>query len=62
MKRWLPGTQAGAVREKHLQVDLDEFAFRYNRRNTVGVGGIAARVIEQFIAGRSRTLHWPCVT
>jgi len=46
LKRWLLGTHAGAVREKHLQAYLDEFAFRYNWRNTIGVGRIAARVIK----------------
>jgi len=50
LKRWLLGTHAGAVREKHLQAYLDEFAFRYNRRKTAGVGRIAARVIEQLVA------------
>jgi transposase-like protein len=29
LKRWLLGTHAGAVREKHLQAYLDEFAFRW---------------------------------
>ena len=50
LKRWLLGTHAGAVRPKHLQAYLDEFAFRHNRRKTVGVGRIAARVIEQLVA------------
>ena len=49
LKRWLLGTHAGAVRDKHLQAYLDEFAFRYNRRKTKGVGRIAARVIEQLV-------------
>ena len=34
LKRWLLGTHAGAVRPKHLQAYLDEFAFRFNRRKT----------------------------
>ena len=50
LKRWLLGTHAGAVRDKHLQAYLDEFAFRHNRRKTKGVGRIAARVIEQLVA------------
>jgi hypothetical protein len=50
LKRWLLGTQAGAVRPKHLHAYLDEFAFRHNRRKTNGVGRIAARVIEQLVA------------
>ena len=36
LKRWLLGTHAGAVRDKHLQAYLDEFAFRHNRRKTNG--------------------------
>ena len=50
LKRWLLGTHAGAVRAKHLQAYLDEFAFRHNRRKTNGVGRIAARVIENLVA------------
>jgi len=50
LKRWLLGTHAGAVKSKHLQAYLDEFAFRFNRRKTNGVGRIAARTIEQLVA------------
>jgi Zn ribbon nucleic-acid-binding protein/transposase-like protein len=50
LKRWLLGTHAGAVSDKHLQAYLDEFAFRHNRRKTHGVARIAARVIEQLVA------------
>ena len=57
LKRWLLGTHAGAVREKHLQAYLDEFAFRYNRRKTAGVGRIAARVIEQLVAHEPLTMR-----
>jgi Zn ribbon nucleic-acid-binding protein/transposase-like protein len=49
LKRWLLGTHAGAVRDKHLQSYLDEFAFRHNRRKTNGVARIAARVIENLV-------------
>ena len=56
-KRWLLGTHAGAVREKHLQAYLDEFAFRYNRRKTAGVGRIAARVIEQLVVRQPLPMH-----
>ena len=50
LKRWLLGTHAGAVSDKHLQAYLDEFAFRHNRRKTNGVGRIAARVIAHLVA------------
>ena len=49
LKRWLLGTHAGAVGDKHLQAYLDEFAFRHNRRKTKGVGRIAARVIQTLV-------------
>ena len=49
LKRWLIGTHAGAVSDKHLQAYLDEFAFRHNRRKTNGVARIAARVFEQLL-------------
>ena len=57
LKRWLLGTHAGAVRPKHLQAYLDEFAFRHNRRKTNGVGRIAARVIEQLVARPPLTMR-----
>jgi Zn ribbon nucleic-acid-binding protein len=57
LKRWLLGTHAGAVKPKHLQAYLDEFAFRHNRRKTNGVGRIAARVIEQLVASAPRTMR-----
>jgi Zn ribbon nucleic-acid-binding protein len=57
VKRWLLGTHAGAVKPKHLQAYLDEFAFRHNRRKTNGVGRIAARVIERLVAHPPRTMR-----
>lgn len=36
LKAWLNGTHHGAMRAKHLQAYLDEFAFRYNRRRNRG--------------------------
>ena len=57
LKRWLIGTHAGAVRPKHLQAYLDEFAFRHNRRKTNGVARIAARVIEQLVARPPKTMR-----
>jgi transposase-like protein len=57
LKRWLLGTHAGAVRPKHLQAYLDEYAFRHNRRKTNGVGRIAARVIEQLVARQPLTMR-----
>ena len=33
LKRWLMGTHQGAVKQKQLDYYLDEFTFRFNRRN-----------------------------
>lgn len=44
-KRIWIGTYHGAPRDKHIQAYLDEFEFRHNRRHTVGVGRIVARVL-----------------
>ena len=57
LKRWLLGTHAGAVSDKHLQAYLDEFAFRHNRRKTNGVSRIAARVIESLVARPPMTMR-----
>ena len=57
LKRWLLGTHAGAVGDKHLQAYLDEYVFRHNRRKTNGVGRIAARVIEQLVARQPLTMR-----
>ena len=57
LKRWLLGTHAGAVKPKHLQAYLDEFAFRHNRRKTRGVTRIAARVIEQLVVRPPLTMR-----
>jgi transposase-like protein/Zn ribbon nucleic-acid-binding protein len=57
LKRWLLGTHAGAVKPKHLQAYLDEFAFRHNRRKTKGVGRIAARTLAQLVVSAPMTMR-----
>ena len=57
LKRWLLGTHAGAVKPKHLQAYLDEFAFRPNRRKTSGVTRIEARVIQQLVVRPPLTMR-----
>ena len=54
LKRWLLGTHAGAVKAKHLQAYLDEFAFRFNRRKTNGVG--ASRPAPSSSSSHARSL------
>ena len=38
LKRWLLGTNQGAVSQKHLDYYLDEFTFRFNRRRSKSRG------------------------
>jgi transposase-like protein/ribosomal protein L37AE/L43A len=55
IKRWWLGTHHGAIRKHHVQPYLDEFAFRYNRHKTIGVGRIVARVLERVVANGPTT-------
>jgi transposase-like protein len=45
-KRWLLGTHQGAVEAAHLQGYLNEFVFRFNRRNSRSRGLLFYRVLE----------------
>jgi len=47
LKRWLLGTHQGAVRAHQLDFYLDEFAFRFNRRNSRQRGLLFHRLLEQ---------------
>jgi transposase-like protein len=49
-KRWLLGTHHGAVGRKHLPAYLDEFVFRFNRRNAKSISHRFARVVEHAVA------------
>ena len=49
LKRWLLGTHQGAVSEKHLQYYLDEFTFRFNRKNSAKRGLLFYRLLEQAV-------------
>ncbi len=52
-KRLWIGTYHGTPSRNHLQAYLDEFVFRFNRRNTNGPGRIACRVLQNLVsAGR----------
>lgn len=46
LKRWLLGTHQGAVDPAHLQAYLDEFTFRFNRRNSRRPGLLFYRLLE----------------
>ena len=50
LKRWLLGTHQGAVEADHLQGYLDEYAFRFNRRQAEFRGLLFRRLLEQAVA------------
>ena len=50
LKRWLLGTHQGLVSREHLDYYLDEFTFRFNRRNSRSRGKLFLRLAEQAVA------------
>jgi transposase-like protein len=46
LKRRLSGTRQGAVQPKHLQGYLEEYTFRFNRKNSVQRGLLFYRLLE----------------
>ena len=48
-KRWLLGTHQGSVDEAHLPAYLNEFAFRFNRRNASARGLLFHRLLQQAV-------------
>jgi transposase-like protein len=67
LKTWLRGTHHGAVSDKHLQAYLNEFAFRFNRRDNLnaafqtvlGLTGKVARPTQDglYATGPGRFVH-----
>ncbi len=49
LKRWLLGTHQGAVSRDHLAYYLDEFTFRFNRRNSKSRGKLFYRLVQQAV-------------
>ena len=47
LKRWLLGTHQNYVSQKHLDYYLDEYTFRFNRRNSTHRGMLFFRLMEQ---------------
>lgn len=47
LKRWFIGTHQGAINHGNLQYYLDEFTFRFNRRNSRSRGKLFYRLIQQ---------------
>ena len=50
LKRWLLGTHQGAVSFEHRDYYLDEFTFRFNRRNSRSRGKLFFRLVQQAVA------------
>ena len=49
LKRWLMGTHQGSVFGVHLQAYLDEYTFRFNRRNSRRRGLLFYRLLQQVV-------------
>jgi transposase-like protein len=49
-ERWLLGTHQGGVKPEHLPEYLDEFCFRWNRRNTRHRGMVFYRLLQHAVA------------
>ena len=54
LKRWLLGTHQGSVRPQHLDYYLDEFTFRFNRRNATK-RGLLFYLLEQALTATPTT-------
>jgi transposase-like protein len=50
LKRWLLGTLQGGVQHQHLDSDLDECTFRFNRRRSNTRGLLFYRLAQQAVA------------
>lgn len=49
LKRWLMGTLHGGIGPDHLDYYLDEFTFRFNRRNSQSRGKLFYRLLQQAV-------------
>jgi hypothetical protein len=59
LKRWLLGTHQGGVSAEHLDYDLDEFTFRFNRRRSRHRGKLFYRLAQQAVAiGPTPSRSW----
>jgi transposase-like protein len=55
LKRWLLGTHQGAVHPEHLDLYLEEFTFRFNRRKSRNRGKLFFRLAQQAVAVKPTT-------
>ena len=51
VKRWLMGTTQGSVSPEHMQAYLDEWVFRFNRRNARSRGLLFHTLLQQAVDG-----------
>ena len=49
LKRWILGTLQGSVSDKHFDYYLDEYTFRFNRRNSKARGLVFYRLLQQAV-------------
>jgi len=49
LKRWLLGTHQGAIGQEYLDYYLDEFTFRFNRRQSASRGKLFYRLAQQAV-------------
>lgn len=52
LKRWLMGTHQGSVSHEHLETNLNEFTFRFNRRTSKSRGKLFYRLAQQAVQTR----------
>jgi hypothetical protein len=49
VKRWILGTHHGSIQPEHLDAYLDEFVFRFNRRQSGSRGLLFYRLLQQAV-------------
>ena len=57
LKRWLLGTIQGAWTKSYFEYYLDEFTFRFNRRNSKSRGKLFYRFLQNAVLASPVTLH-----
>ena len=55
VKRWLMGVTQGSVTPEHMQAYLDEWVFRFNRRNAKSRGLLFHTLLQQAVEGQPVT-------
>jgi hypothetical protein len=55
LKRWLLGTHHGGWGEQHVETYLDEFVFRFNRRQSNARGLLFCRLLQNAVVMNKAT-------